>query len=717
MTNDEALQIALGYHQAGRRAEAESIYRQILAQEPEHAGALHYLGVLAGQAGDLDRALDLIGRAVARTPAVAEYQCNLGEFYRRAGRLTEAITCLERAIALRPELAVAHGNLGNALREAGRIDDAIAALNRAIALEPRNAEYAGNLGLALQAAGRFEEAIAAHERSVALGPADPVAHRNRGAALHAAGHSGAAIEAYRRALALRGDDARTYCNLGMTLQESGRSDEAIGALRRACALDPTLAPAFTNLGNALWATGRLDEAAAALQRAIALDPRDADAHSNLGNVLKDQGRLDEALDQFGRAAELRPASPRAASNRLFTLWAHPGYDAQSILAEHRRWAERYAAPLAAEIRPHANDRAPDRRLKVGYVSPDFRGHPVGHLLVPLLANHDRRQVEAFCYSDVRAPDALTARLRALADHWRDTAALHDRALADLIRADRIDVLVDLALHTAGNRLLLFARKPSPVQVTMLGLPATTGLSAIDYRLTDPFIDPPGRHDGDYSERSIRLPHCFWLFQPPEEAPPQGPGVLPALQSGFITFGCLNQFSKVTHAALQLWLKILQAVPRSRLVIQAQPGHHCDAVRALFEAGGITASRLDFVARAARAAYFRRYQDLDIGLDPFPYNGHNCTLEALWMGVPVVTLAGGSAVSRGGASVLSNVGLPELIARTPDQYVAIAVRMAGDVNRLVELRAGLRPRMEASPVMDCRSYAADVEAAFRRMWQT
>jgi predicted O-linked N-acetylglucosamine transferase (SPINDLY family) len=217
--------------------------------------------------------------------------------------------------------------------------------------------------------------------------------------------------------------------------------------------------------------------------------------------------------------------------------------------------------------------------------------------------------------------------------------------------------------------------------------------------------------------SIRLPHCFWLFQPPEDAPPQGTGALPALRNGFVTFGCLNQFAKVTHAALQLWLQILQAVPDSRLVIQAQPGSHLSAVRGLFEAGGIAASRLEFVARAPRAAYFRRYQDLDIGLDPFPYNGHNCTLEALWMGVPVVTLAGGTAVSRGGASILSNVGLPELIARTLDQYVAIAVQMTNDVKRLTDLSAGLRPRMEASPVMDCRSYAADVEAAFRRMWQT
>jgi predicted O-linked N-acetylglucosamine transferase (SPINDLY family) len=719
VTTEQALHLALTHHQAGRRAEAEAIYRQVLARDPEHADALHWLGVLVGEAGDLNGALALLERAAARAPGVPEFQSNLGEFYRRAGRLNEAIVCLERALVLRPDMAVAQGNLGNALREAGRIDEAIAALERASALEPRSSDHAGNLGLALQAAGRIDEAVVAHERSAALAPGDPVAHRNLGTALHAAGRSGAAVAAYQRALALRPGDARTYCNLGMTLQETGHNDEAIAALERAAALDATLAPVYTNLGNALWAVGRLDEAAATLGRAIALDPRDADAHNNLGNVLKDQGRLDDAIAAFHRAEELRPGSPRAGSNRLFTLWAHPGYDAHAILGEHRAWAERHAVPLAAEIRPHANDRTPGRRLNVGYVSPDFRGHPVGHLLVSLLKHHDRRQVEVVCYSDVRAPDALTQKLRALADQWHDTAALPDRMLAERVRADRIDILVDLALHTAGNRLLVFARKPAPVQVTMLGLPATTGVATIDYRLTDPFIDPPdadsgrGAHDSDYTEQSIRLPHCFWLFERPEEAPVVG--ALPALSNGCITFGSLNQFAKVTPAALQLWLKILQAVPRSRLLIQAQPGSHCDAVRARFQAGGIAGDRLEFAGRVSRAEYFQRYGRLDLGLDPFPYNGHNCTIEALWMGVPVVTLAGRTAVARGGLSILSNVGLEELIARTPEEYVDIAVRMAGDAERLAAFRAELRGRMEASPLMECRGYAAAVEAALRRMW--
>jgi predicted O-linked N-acetylglucosamine transferase (SPINDLY family) len=715
VTIDQALDIALGHHQSGRRAEAEALYRQVLSEHPAHPGALHGLGVLAAQAGDLERAIDLIGRAVAGAPDVAEYQSNLGEFLRRAGRPAEAIAWLEKAIARKPDLAVAHGNLGNALKGVGRLDEAIASFERAIALDPGNAEYPGNLGLAFQAAGRFDEAIAAGERSVALDPRDPVALRNLGIALHAAGRSGEAITAYHRALALRADDPKTCCNLGVTLHDLGRPGEAIANLEHAIALDPNLAAAHTNLGNALWTLGRLDDAAAALRRAIALDPRDAQAYNNLGNVFKDQGRQDEAIAALRQAVALRPDAPGPASNLLFTLWAHPDYDARAILAEHRQWATRFAAPLAAEIRPHPNDRSPGRRLRVGYVSADFRAHPVGYLLVPLFTHHDRRQFEVVCYSDARVPDSTTEKLRSMADSWNTTASQSDRQLAERIRADRIDILVDLALHTAANRMLVFARKPAPVQVTMLGLPATTGLDTIDYRLTDPFIDPPGAGtDGDYTEQSIRLPHGFWDFPPPEEAPAEGP--LPALANGHATFGCLNQFAKVTPPVLQLWREILHSVVDSRLVIQAQPGSHCDTVRAAFAQAGVVGDRLTFVPRTARAEYFQRYQSLDIGLDPFPYNGHNCTLEALWMGVPVVTLAGRTSVGRGGVSILSNLGLGELIARTPEEYVHVAVTLARDHQRLALLRAGLRQRMRSSPLTDVKQYTADVEAALRWMWQ-
>ena len=288
------------------------------------------------------------------------------------------------------------------------------------------------------------------------------------------------------------------------------------------------------------------------------NPDFADAHNNLGNVCKDQGRLDEASPPSAEAQQWKPDDARFASNLLFNLHAHPDHDAQALLAEHRRWASRHATPLAAQIRPHDNDRSPDRTLRVGYLSPDLRAHAVGQMLLGLLAHHDPGLVEIHAYADVRTPDRVSRELKALTHHWLDTAGLTDSQLADRIRADRIDILVDLALHTAGNRMLVFARKPAPVQVTMLGLPTTTGLDTIDYRLTDPYLDPPGATDADYTEQSIRLPHCYWIFHPPDDSPPVS--TLPAESNGYVTFGCLNQFAKVTAPALDLWMKVLQALP-------------------------------------------------------------------------------------------------------------------------------------------------------------
>jgi predicted O-linked N-acetylglucosamine transferase (SPINDLY family) len=648
ITIEQAMQVALAHHQANRLAEAEAIYREVLSQVPDHGGALHLLGVLAGQVGRPAAAIELIARAIAVNPVVPNYHSNLGEFHRRMGQVDQAIACFHHALALDPFHADAHGNLGLALHEKNRLDEAVAAYTRALALDPP-------------------------------------------------------------------EPAEVYLNLGNALRDLGLFDDAIAALERALALRPDDARAHSNLATTLWALGRLDETVSACYRALAFQPDLAEAHNNLGIALRDQGRLDEALACFRRAVALKPDFIGAASNVLYTLQFHPGYDSREILAEHRTWARRFAEPLAGEILPHANDRTPDRKLRIGFLSPDLRFHPVGRSLLPLFAHRDRRQMEYVCYSDVLVADEVTRRLEGVADRWRENVGLSDQEVADRIRADQVDILVDTTLHTARSRLLVFARKPAPVQVTMLGPPTTTGLGTIDYRLTDPYLDPPGITDGDYTERSTRLPHCFWSYQEPEGTPPVGE--LPALKNGFVTFGCLNQFSKVTRPALELWSRVLQGVPGSRLVIQCQAGSHREAVYTLFEAVGIARDRIELAASAPRLEYFHRFHALDLGLDPFPYNGHTSTLDSLWMGVPVITLAGRTAVGRGGTSILSNVGLHQLIARTPDQYVDIALDSARDPARLASLRSNLRPRLQSSPLMHGKQYAADVEATFRHMWRT
>ena len=699
----------------GRLDEAIDAYHRAIVLSPGYAAAHSNLGSALTDQGRLDEAIAAYRRAIELQPDLAEAHNNLGCALKDRGRLDEAIDAYRRAIALRPDLPQTYNNLGCTLKDQGRMQEAIDAYRCAIQLKPDYAEAHDNLGTALRDRGRLAEAVAAYQRAIQLKPDHAKAHNNLGLALSDQGRLDAAIAAYRRAIALKPGDAAAHSNLGNALKDQGRLAEAIAAHRHAIALQPDLAATYSNLGCALTAQGRLEEAIAAFHRAIALEPDLAMAHDNLSRTLKDQGRIDEALACYRRAVELKPDFIKAASNLLFTLNLHPDYDARAILAEHRAWARRFAEPLAASIRPHQNDPAPERSLRIGFVSPDFRDHPLGRLLLPLFAHHDRRQAQFVCYSDVRAADETTRRFQALAAEWHETANLDDPELAERIRGDGIDILVDLALHTAGNRLLVFARKPAPLQVTMLGMPGTTGLDTIDFRVTDVYFDPPGSHDADYSERSIRLPHTFWCYQPPEDSPPVAR--LPAYKNGFVTFGCLNQLAKVSPHVLKLWVKILQSLPGSQLVLHAPAGAHRDSVRALFADAGIAADRLGFDARVPLRDYLVRHHELDLCLDPFPYSGGLTTMDALWMGVPVITLAGRTAVGRSGVSILSNVGLTELIVETPEQYVACAVALAGDLDRLSELRGGLRQRMEASPLVDGKQYALDVEAAFRRIWRT
>jgi predicted O-linked N-acetylglucosamine transferase (SPINDLY family) len=447
---------------------------------------------------------------------------------------------------------------------------------------------------------------------------------------------------------------------------------------------------------------------------VRLNPDHAEAHANLGLGLMERGQLDEAIAEYRVALGLKPDSPDIHSNLVRVLHYHPGFDAQAILDECRRWNARHAEPLGIEIRPHANLADPERRLRVGYVSSEFRDHVDSFFTVPLLSNHDHREFEVFCYADVARPDALTGRLRGLADVWRDIAVLSDAQAADRIRNDQIDILVNLRVHTADNRLPIFARKPAPVQVTWLGYPGTTGLSTMDYRLTDPYLDPPGRFDAFYAEESVRLPDTFWCYDPLCDGPPVNE--LPALESGALTFGCLNAFSKINEGCLALWARVLHEVPGSRLMLLAPRGPARDRVLARLRQEGIDADRVRFVDKRSRAEYLKLYHQIDVCLDPLPYNGHTTSLDAFWMGVPTLTLPGGTAVGRAGWSQLCNLDLKDLAAETPEQFVDLAARVAGDLPRLQELRRTLRERMSASPLMDAGRFARNVESAYRAMWR-
>jgi predicted O-linked N-acetylglucosamine transferase (SPINDLY family) len=599
--------------------------------------------------------------------------------YHRAGDLAEAERIYLQLLQADPQDVDALHLYGMSAHQGGKHEVALDYIGRAIAINPAFAPFHNNLGLVYQVLGRFDEAEAG----------------------------------YRQALRLKPDYAVAHGNLATLLIEQGRLTEAVASCEEALRLRPDSADTLSPLGTALRKQGRLAEAVACYRRALELQPDRADTLDSLANALKDDGRLNEAVACFRRALTLEPDKAHTHSNLLFALHYMPGADPQSLLAEHRRWAQKHAEPLTATVRPHRVDRDPERTLRVGYLSPDFREHPVAFAIEPVLTAHDRQRFHIICYSDVKWPDAHTHRLQALADDWRPLRGLSDEEAAERIRQDRIDILVDLAGHTAHNRMLVFARKPAPVQLAYFGYPNTTGLATMDYRITDAHADPPGLTEESYTEELIRLPEIAWCYQP-SASPEVGP--LPALRAGHITFGSLNYLAKVAPETVALWSRILKAVQDSRLVLLASGARQGYLrVRDDFAAHGIGGERLDFIGRKPRGEYLQLHHAIDIGLDPFPYNGGVTTCDALWMGVPIVTLAGNTYVSRQGISLLSNVGLSGWIAGTPDAYVEIATRWAGDPAGLGRIRAGLRESLRVSSLCDGQRLTRHLEQAYRGMW--
>jgi predicted O-linked N-acetylglucosamine transferase (SPINDLY family) len=597
--------------------------------------------------------------------------------------------------------------------QAGRLEPAAETYRRILAAEPDHPHALHLLGIIAGQTGRYADAIELIGRAVRRWPSFAAFHNSLGDAYRGARRSAEAVDCYRRALNHDPDLIVAYNNLALTLRGMGDPRAAVARYREAIQRQPESPEVYTNLGSVLKDLGELDESIACHRRAIELAPDFAEAHNNLGNALKERGDVGEAVDCFRRALEFKPRFPWAHANLIYTLHFSPEPDAAVIWGEARRWEAHYAEHLRRAAAPHANDPTPDRRLRIGYVSPDFRAHPVGRFLLPLLEAHDRNRFEVFCYSGVQQPDAVTKCCRAQADTWCEAGSMADADLAAQIRQDQIDILVDLSMHMAGQRLLVFARKPAPVQVTYLAYCSTTGLRAIDYRLTDPYLDPADADYRWYTEQSVHLPETYWCYRAPREAPPVNR--LPALEAGGVTFACLNHFGKISRRAWDTWTALLRRVPGSRLLVHARQGQHRQWVRARMARHGVAAERVDFVDYLPLGEYFQTYHRADIALDPFPHAGGTTTCDALWMGVPVVSLAGTMAVGRGGASILTNVGHPELVTRDPEQYVAVAAELASDVPRLVELRAGLRRQMLHSPLMDAPRFARHVEGAYRAMW--
>jgi protein O-GlcNAc transferase len=707
------MQLAIQHHQAGRIPQAQEVYRSVLRDFPDQADAMQLLGVIELQAGRFESAIELIGRAVEVRPDFAEGHNNLGVALSRGRSLDAGIAAFRRAIQINPAYIEACDNLGNALRQKRAFGEALAVLRRALEIKPDSAKTHYHLGNVFYDMGDFEQAAGAFERAVGIDPNYAEAHNNLAIALCRRSMFDAALVACGRALRLRPNSAEIYNTLAFIQRKKGLTDEAISSCRKALAINPVYAEAHYTLGCVLRDIGKLDESVGALREAIRLRPAFASAHDNLGAALAELGLLDEAIASYDRALAAAPHDAIAQSNRLYTLSFHPGYGPAALWDEAKKWNMAHGAQMRPLIKGHGNDRNPNRRIRIGYVSPDFRFHCQACFMIPLLRAHDRERFEIYCYSSVVRPDEITARFPPLVDMWRDVLTRSDAELAEMIHGDGIDILVDLTMHMGGGRPLLFARKPAPVQVAWLAYPGTTGLSAMDYRLTDPYLDPPGLNDANYSEVSIRLPETFWSYDPLMREPDVNE--LPASGNGYVTFGCLNAFRKINDEVLALWSRVMEATGNSRLIMLVPPGTSRTRILAAFSSGKIEEDRIQFVGYQPRPDYFRTYHKVDIGLDTFPYNGHTTTLDSLWMGVPVVTLVGSTVVGRAGLSLMSNIGLTELVASTREDFVNIASTLASDERRLSHLRSILRQRMMGSPLVNANRFARAIESAYLGMW--
>jgi len=572
------------------------------------------------------------------------------------------------------------------------------------------------MGLAAYQSGRHDEAIHWINRALASDPTQAAFHNSLGAVYEALGEIHRAVDCYRQSTMLDMDDALAHNNLGALFLRLGRPLEAEPLVRRAIQLDAHCADAHNTLGRVFRSLGRITEATLCFRRAVQMREDFSAAHNNLANVLKDLGQSDEAIAHYKRALQLEPSASRIHGNLLYALQYRHGVTLEELAAAHADFEARFGGPLRETWEPHANEPAADRRLKLGFLSPDLHRHPVGYFMMPVFDNLDPEATEIICYSTSGIDDDLNRRLREKATVWHDVPTWSDERIAGLIREDRIDILFDLAGHSGNNRLTVLAHKPAPIQITWAGYPATTGMRAIDYILAD-HHEIPADSERHYCERVLRMPDGYVCYEPPEYAPAVSP--LPAARNRHVTFGSFNNPVKIGPYVIAVWAKILDRVPESRLILKYNgfdDPAQAERLAALFSSRGIDRARVSYLGKSQHAELLGHYAEIDIALDPFPYNGGLTTLEALWMGVPVVTCPGDTFASRHSLSHLSTLGLTTTIGDDLEEYVDLAASLASDLPALARLREGLRDRMQSSPLCDGKRFARNFEQIVRGVWR-
>lgn len=716
-TAGEVLAAAVQLHKQGYLDQAETLYLQLLKSIPRNVDALQYLGMLNGQRGNIDKAIQYFQETLAIAPQHFAALSNLGTALLDLKRFEEALALFDRAISVRPDMARIWLNRGSALHGLERTDEACQSYRRALEIQPDYVDAHIALAAISRGLGQLEEAAAGFSRALELQPDYAELHANLASTLRDLGKLDDAVASYRRALSLKPDFPELHANLATILRDLGQLDEAVNAYRLALELKPDFAEVHNNLGYVLRELGKFDSAAASCRRALEIRPDFANASIGLGAALQQAGQLNDAVACYRKALDLDPALIEAYHPLLLNLNYLPDQAAAGLLEQARQ----FGAAATKKARPYTNwpnTAENDRCLRVGLVSGDLRDHPVGYFIesvLSALAAQAAGRLEFIAYATHFSADAISQRIKASCHGWVSAIGLSDETLARRIRDDRIDILIDLSGHSDHNRLPMFAWKPAPVQASWLGYFATTGLAAMDYLIADP-LTLPKEEEAHFTETIWRLPETRLCFTPPDEAGDVSP--LPALSNGYITFGCFNNLVKMNDAVMAVWVKILQSVPQSRLFLKAPQlidPMTKQGVLNRFASHGIGEDRLMLEGPSSRAAYLSTYGKVDIALDPFPFTGGTTSVEALWMGVPVLTLAGERFIARQGAGLLTNAGLAEWVATDPDDYVARAVQHCADLTQLAALRKGLRQQVLDSPVFDAPRFADHFEAALRAMW--
>lgn len=707
------VQEVMDLSKSARHAELEQRIRPLIDLYPDWAFGWNTLGIALQQQGK--DGVAALRQAVNLAPNDAGIHNNLGMLLKEQGMLDEALSSFRRALQIKPKYVEAHNNLGLALQKQGKLGEAAASFRRALEIRPDYADAHCNLGLILHLQGQYDDALISLSQAIKADPGNASRSLHLGLMQQVQYKLKDAVASFCRALEIDPDLAQALNSMGFVLFTLGHLDAAMISIRRALELKPDYYDAYLVLGAIQKAQGLLVDAAASYRKALEMQPDAAQPHNGLGMVLVEMGQWDDAIPHLRRAVQLAPHESQYHAGLLFTLSHDMRLDARSLFMEHCRFAEQFEAPLRGSWRRHANSRDPERRLQVGFVSGDLYDHAVASFVEPLFASLAAcPQLSLHAYYNNVIEDNVTQRLHGYFKHWHSIAGLSDAALAQKIRADGIDILIDLSGHTGKHRLLTFAHKPAPVQASWMGYPGTTGLQAMDYYLADRFFLPLGQFDSQFTEKIVRMPASS-PFLPYEGAPPVN--TLPALDNGYITFGSFNRPNKLSRAVIALWSQLLRTLPDSRMVLGAMPEK--DKYGTLIEwfaQEGIERARLDFHPRSGMDHYLGLYRQVDICLDTFPYNGGTTTCHALWMGVPTLTLAGATAAGRPGASILGHAGLEAFIAHDAADFVHKGLSWAGNLAALSDIRMGLRERFAKSAMGQPALVAAGMERALRIMWQ-